>query len=305
VQAVAPELGVRNRLHNLTGFARRVVSHFLANKGVLLAGAVAYNTLLSMVPLLAIFLVILTRFFERAELISVVSTELELVAPGQASAVVEEVERFLDLSDVIGSVGLVVLVFFSSIAFKILEDAMAIIFRRTPTREHRSFWVSALMPYAFILILGLSLAVLTVFSSVITTMETSRVGILHHVLADTGLTTILYLLGFVGEVLLFTLVYRVMPVAKIRFRRAMIGGLFAAVLWELTRQVLLWYFANLSLVSTIYGSLATVIIVLLSMEIAAVILLLGAQVIAELQRSANLGLRWHEAEPPVDAYRTE
>ena len=85
----------------------------------------------------------------------------------------------------------------------------------------------------------------------------------------------------------------------------MIGGLFAAVLWELTRQVLLWYFANLSLVSTIYGSLATVIIVLLSMEIAAVILLLGAQVIAELQRSANLGLRWHEAEPPVDAYRTE
>ena len=124
MQAVAPELGVRNRLHNLTGFARRVVSHFLANKGVLLAGAVAYNTLLSMVPLLAIFLVILTRFFERAELISVVSTELELVAPGQASAVVEEVERFLDLSDVIGSVGLVVLVFFSSIAFKILEDAM-------------------------------------------------------------------------------------------------------------------------------------------------------------------------------------
>lgn len=291
------------RVRHVWGFARRVLSHFLANKGLLLAGAVAYNTLLSMVPLLAIILVFLTRFFERSELISVVSTELELLAPGQAAAVVEEVERFLDLSDVIGWVGLGVLVFFSSIAFKMLEDAMAVIFSRTPTRQKRSFWVSALMPYAFILILGLSLAVLTIFSSLLTTVtsETS----FHGVFVDSWLSTILYMVGFVGEVLLFAMIYRVMPVAKVRFKRALVGGLFAAVLWELTRQVLLWYFANLSLVSTIYGSLATVIIVLLSMEIAAVILLLGAQVIAELQRSENLGLRWWEAEAPAPPLRTE
>ncbi len=83
-----------------------------------------------------------------------------------------------------------------------------------------------------------------------------------------------------------------------RFKRALVGGIFAAFLWEITRQVLLWYFANLSLVATIYGSLATVIIVLLSMEIAAVILLLGAQVIAELQRSENLGIHWYEHDHP-------
>jgi uncharacterized BrkB/YihY/UPF0761 family membrane protein len=56
------------------------------------------------------------------------------------------------------------------------------------------------------------------------------------------------------------------------------------VLWEATRRVLVWYFENLSMVSVVYGSLATTIIAFLSAETAAVIVLLSAQVIAEYER---------------------
>ena len=63
------------------------------------------------------------------------------------------------------------------------------------------------------------------------------------------------------------------------------GGLTAAVLWEIVRHVLVWYFTSLSLVNLVYGSLATAIVVLLSFEFAALILLFGAQVIAEFERS--------------------
>jgi uncharacterized BrkB/YihY/UPF0761 family membrane protein len=45
-----------------------------------------------------------------------------------------------------------------------------------------------------------------------------------------------------------------------------------------------WYYSNLSLVNVIYGSLATAVVALLSIEIAVIILLLGAQVIAEFDR---------------------
>jgi membrane protein len=45
-----------------------------------------------------------------------------------------------------------------------------------------------------------------------------------------------------------------------------------------------WYFGTLSQVSVVYGSLTTAIVVLLSMEVAATLLLLGAQVIAEYER---------------------
>jgi membrane protein len=48
-----------------------------------------------------------------------------------------------------------------------------------------------------------------------------------------------------------------------------------------------WYFATLSQISTVYGSLTTAIVVLLSLELGATLLLVGAQVIAEYERVGN------------------
>ncbi|MGD9025943.1 MAG: YhjD/YihY/BrkB family envelope integrity protein, partial [Desulfobacterales bacterium] len=79
----------------------------------------------------------------------------------------------------------------------------------------------------------------------------------------------------------------VMPFGQITIRHALLGGTTAAILWEITRHVLVWYFAKLSLVSIIYGSFATAVVILLSIEIASIILLLGAQVIAEFERATE------------------
>jgi YihY family inner membrane protein len=84
-----------------------------------------------------------------------------------------------------------------------------------------------------------------------------------------------------------------MPVGKISFRHALIGGVVAGVLWETLRHLLVWYFSTLSFVSVIYGSLATAILALLSLEIAGVIVLLGAQVIAEYERVGRELVRGH------------
>lgn len=79
----------------------------------------------------------------------------------------------------------------------------------------------------------------------------------------------------------------VMPVGRLRLAHALIGAVVATMLWEITRHVLVWYFATLSQISTVYGSLTTAIAVLLSLELAATLLLLGAQVIAEYERLAT------------------
>ena len=67
----------------------------------------------------------------------------------------------------------------------------------------------------------------------------------------------------------------------------LLGAVTSALLWELSRHVLVWYFATLSQIGTVYGSLTTAIAVLLSLEIAATLLLLGAQVIAEYERTGD------------------
>src|SRR4051812_48311386 len=83
----------------------------------------------------------------------------------------------------------------------------------------------------------------------------------------------------------------VMPVGRLRMRHALIGGATAALLWELTRHLLVWYFARLSQVNVVYGSLTTAIVVLFSLEILATLLLFGAQVISEYERLERSALR--------------
>ena len=100
---------------------------------------------------------------------------------------------------------------------------------------------------------------------------------------------LLYLLGILGEVFLLTSIYMVMPVGRLWWRHALVGGVTATLLWEVTRRVLVWYFATLSQVNVVYGSLTTAIVVLLSLEIAAMLVLFGAQVIAQYERLERKG----------------
>jgi uncharacterized BrkB/YihY/UPF0761 family membrane protein len=91
-----------------------------------------------------------------------------------------------------------------------------------------------------------------------------------------------------------------MPVGRLSVRYALIGGVTAGLLWEITRHVLVWYYASMSSIQVVYGSLTTSIIVLLSVEIGAIVLLLGAQVIAEYER-----VRREPIDAPVKPMRTE
>ena len=52
----------------------------------------------------------------------------------------------------------------------------------------------------------------------------------------------------------------------------------------MARHVLVWYFSTLSQVNVVYGSMTTAIVVMFSLEIGAILLLFGAQVISEYER---------------------
>ena len=96
---------------------------------------------------------------------------------------------------------------------------------------------------------------------------------------------LLYLLGLAGEIFVLTSIYLVMPVGRPSLRHALFGGVTAALLWEITRHVLVWYFATLVAGRAwCYGSFTTLIVVLFSLEALATLLLFGAQVISEFER---------------------
>ncbi|HEY0885597.1 MAG TPA: YihY/virulence factor BrkB family protein [Ramlibacter sp.] len=266
-------------------FLVRVLKGFTANQGLLLAGAVAYYALLSVVPLLILSVIALSHVIDQRELLETLAIYLEWLMPGQSGAIVEELASFMEHRDVLGWVLLGTMLFFSSLAFTVLEKAMSVIFLHRVVVRRRHFLVSALLPYCYILCLGFGLLIVTVVAGGLQAMGQESFRLLGREWSLRGLSgLLLYLLGLAGEIFVLTSVYMVMPVGRLSWRHALMGGATAALLWEVTRHLLVWYFSTLSQVNVVYGSLTTAIVVLLTLEIAAGLLLLGAQVISEYER---------------------
>ena len=218
-------------------FALQTLKAFRANQGLLLAGAVAYYSLLSLIPLLILIVIALSHVLDEAELMFTLGRYLEWLAPGQSESLLQELLAFLEHRNVVGWILLATMLFFSSLAFTVLENAMSVIFHHRVAIRRRRFLVSAILPYCYILCLGVGLLIVTVVSNDLQRFGERSVSLFGHSHSLGRLSgLLLYLLGLAGEVFVLTSVYMVM----------------------------------------------------LSLEIAATFLLLGAQVISEYERLGKL-----------------
>ena len=78
-------------------FALRVIKGFRANQGLLLAGAVAYYALLSIVPLLILVAIALSHVIEQSALLDAIGRYIGWLAPGQSGFIVSELANFLEI----------------------------------------------------------------------------------------------------------------------------------------------------------------------------------------------------------------
>jgi membrane protein len=277
----------QSSLKRFGNFFLRVLIGFKRNQGLLLAGAVAYYTLLSIIPMLALILVGFSHFIKEEQLYITILQNLQLVIPSHAEMIAGQIWSFLDRRQLVGAFGILFMLFFSSMAFTVLESAMAIIFSHRARRHRRHFLISAIIPYVYIFLMGLGLFLITIVSGALDALAYKHIILFGFDLNMQYPSRIaLYFSGIFGMVAMLTSLYLVMPVGRTSLRYALAGGVTAAVLWEIIRHILVWYYATLSLVNVIYGSLATAVVALLSIEIAVIIVLLGAQVIAEFEISS-------------------
>ena len=226
-------------------FVLQTLKAFRANQGLLLAGAVAYYALLSIVPLMILIVIALSRFVPQHVLLAALAHLLQWLVPGQSNALVRELANFLAHRAVIGWVLLLTMIFFSSLAFTVLENAMSLIFVHRVVVRRRHFLLSAMLPYCYILFLGVGLLIVTFVSSGLEAIGAEGIDLFGLHVSLQGLSrVVLYLLGLAGEVFVLTSIYMVMPVGRPSLKHALFGGVVAAVLWEITRHVLVWYFRH-------------------------------------------------------------
>jgi len=276
-------------IQSIPRFMLDVLREFRANQGLLLAGAVAYYTLLSLLPLLILTVIGLAHFVNEELLLSTLAEYLEFLIPGQSAALVQQLQTVLDHREMVGGFLLLTMLFFSALAFTVLETAMHVIFHHRVTERKRHFLVSAVLPYVFIFFLGLGLVIATSVSGRLVLLASRDIVVMGGTFSLESLSNyLLYLLGVVGEILVLSAIYLVMPVGRVSWRHALLGGVTAGVLWEISRHILVWYYSALSQISIVYGTFAAAVTILLSVEVAALFLLFGAQVIASYERAKRL-----------------
>lgn len=266
-------------------FATRVFLRFQANQGTLLAGAIAYHSLLSLVPLVILLLVALSHIVSTEQILYVLRDYLEHLMPNKSGIVLRQVEAFLEHSRVLGWTMAFTLFVFSSAAFGVLQNAMKVIFAHRNKTNARSIITALLLPYIYVLALGIGVLAVTIINGALQTFASRDIAIFGWEWSpNTAVIYGSYILSALGQVIGVTLIYMLMPAGRIPLKHALIGGITVSLLWEVISYGLGWYFSNLSAVNAIYGSLAGVVIVLMTLYAISLLILIGAQIIAEYER---------------------
>ncbi len=248
---------------------------FIENLVKLQAMALAFKTLLSIAPLLAVIFSILKGFGVHNRIEPVLA---EALAPlgDKGQEVAGHLVGFVDKmsAGALGSVGVVTLFITVLSLMGTIEQAFNTIWRvRFPRKLARRF-----SDYLSVLLVGPVL----VFAALTITATLQSNSFVRNLLAlepfGTVMLMLLRLLPYVTLWGAFTLSYLFIPNTRVRLRSALVGGLVAALLW----QTIGWGFATFVASSTryyaIYSSFAILLLFLLWLYVGWLIVLLGAQV---------------------------
>ena len=141
----------------------------------------------------------LSHVVDEAALMTTLRRYIGLVIPGDSEPILGQVRSILEHREVAGSVVLCAMLFFSSLAFSVLESAMSIIFVHRVRHKSRPLVVSLLLPYLYILLLGVGFLVMTVIASLLQSMSDDRIVVLGRGWSLDRLSVVLlYLTGFAG-----------------------------------------------------------------------------------------------------------
>jgi membrane protein len=237
--------------------------------------ALAFKTLLSLVPFLAVCFSLLKAFGVHNRLQPFLAEILSPLGPG-GEEISKRLIEFVNNVNVnaLGAVGIVTLFITVMSLMGSVEEAFNHIWRvKTPRRLSRRF-----SDYLSVLLVGPVL----LFSALAVTASLQNHGLVRQLIAmkpfGRGILLLLGLIPYLAMWGIFTFVYVLIPNTQVRLRSALLGGLVAALLW----QTVGWGFAAFVASSTsyyaIYSSFAILIVFLLWLHIGWMIVLFGAEV---------------------------
>jgi membrane protein len=240
----------------------------------IIAGSLTFTTLISLVPLVTVTLALFTAFPIFAKFQDALQKYFlqSLVPDHIAKPVLGALTQFASKANQLGTLGLVLLVLTALALMLTIDRTLNTIWR---VRKSRPIAQRVLVYWATMtlgpLLLGISLSLTSYAISASKGLVSSLPG---------GLGFFLGVVEFAVLATALAALFHYVPNTHVRWRHALAGGVFATVGFELAKKGLGWYLASMPTYANIYGAFATVPILLIWIDLAWIIVLMGAVVAA-------------------------
>ncbi|MCR5862848.1 YihY/virulence factor BrkB family protein [Flavobacterium sp. J372] len=256
------------------------VTGFMEDKGLKLSASLSYYTVFSMAPLLLLLISLAGAFFGREAIEGKVFDEINGLIGDKAAAQVQEIITNLELSGkttmslVIGAITLVI---GATTVFGEIQDSINMIWRvkAKPKRGWVKLLKDRLLSGSIIVGLGFLLVVSLLVNGAVLALS----DILHRYFPDMTiiiLSIINVAISFIVITILFGVIFKVLPDAKIAWKDVRAGAFFTAILFMLGRYLIGLYIETTAAGSP-YGAAGSIIIILLWVYYTAAILYIGAE----------------------------
>ncbi len=275
--------------HRFLHFWILVGRNFVYNRCPGRAGALAFTTVLALIPLLAIAISVSTGILQNQgtqatqnlteKLIEYIAPQLELIPKGEGESasgkeqVLEQITNFVQniRSGALGVTGMIALVLIAISMVNTIEST----FNDIWGVEHGRSWLTRIVHYWSVLTLGPLLLVMLIGITTVPYLEGIQAWF-------KGIPLVGELAGpsfrYITAVVLFSLLYQFMPNTQVRWFAAFVGGVVGACLWQLYNSSNALFVSRVMREADIYGNFAVVPIFLFGMYLSWLILLFGAQV---------------------------
>lgn len=268
------EVEIPERLYPLYRKANRItfgileilllaINRFTVERGAEGAASTAFFTVFAIFPLLIVIVAIGSYFIDGAQLKNQIIQIVEFAIPVYRDFVFTNIERVFNQREAVGIVALISLAWSATGMF---TTFIRNINRAWPKAKMRSFFQGRAMGF---LLIGALFAILVIAS--VTTTFLSLVSRFSEPLfgADIrsiipGWHTLTNSIPIVVEMIIFMILYYWLPNINVRWRAAFLAALIATLAWQISNRAFAWYLGSgLDNFSLIYGSLGTIVVLML------------------------------------------
>ena len=260
----------------LAATLRTLARRFGEDKLAQTAGSLTFTTLISLVPMLAVALAVFTAFPAFDKMQSQMHFQMaQSMLPGTISdKVYGYLSQFASTAKGLGFVSVLFLIFTATSTMLTVDKALNSIWR---TPRPRPLAQRVLLYWAALtlgpIVLGASLAAMSVVAS-------AHSGLIAQLPGGASVLMTLASWAIMGFAL--AALYRFVPNTEVFWRDALMGGMVAAVLFNLAGRGLAWYFSQVPTYTAVYGTFATLPLFLLWMYVSWMVVLVGAIIAAYL-----------------------